>query len=165
MTYSITQNLESALADLNTCLSLDSTWALAYWQRAYCLEMACNFDASRGVDVQIKRAGAMDDINMAIKLDPENSYLYYDRAYMLAEMKDYAKAIDDYTRALTFDSNLAEAFYNRGLVRIKANDVKAAISDLSKAGELGLYEAYSILKRYSTENNTTKKAKTSKRNR
>ena len=107
----------------------------------------------------------MDDINMAIKLDPENSYLYYDRAYMLAERKDYAKAIDDYTRALTFDSNLAEAFYNRGLVRIKVNDVKAAISDLSKAGELGLYEAYSILKRYSTENDTTKKTKNSKRKR
>ena len=30
-----------------------------------------------------------------------------------------------------------------------ANDKKSGIADLSKAGELGLYEAYRVIKRYS----------------
>ena len=47
------------------------------------------------------------------------------------------------------NANLAEAYYNRGLARMKADNRKAGIADLSKAGELGLYDAYSIIKQFS----------------
>jgi len=43
---------------------------------------------------------------------------------------------------------LAEAWYNRGLAKIYAKKVSEGIEDLSKAGELGLYQAYSVIKKY-----------------
>jgi hypothetical protein len=65
--------------------------------------------------------------------------------------KDYARAIDDYTMAITLDANLAEAYYNRGLARIYSNNKSAGVADLSKAGELGLYNAYHLIKRYTAD--------------
>ena len=52
-----------------------------------------------------------------------------------------------HTRAIEKDPNLAEAWYNRGLTYLANKQQQEAISDLSKAGELGLYSAYSIIKR------------------
>ena len=49
--------------------------------------------------------------------------------------------------AIRIDSNLAEAYYNRGIARSKSGNKQAAIQDLSKAGELGLYDAYAVIKR------------------
>ena len=43
---------------------------------------------------------------------------------------------------------LAEAWFNRGLAKIYATHVDEGIEDLSKAGELGLYQAYSVIKKY-----------------
>ena len=60
---------------------------------------------------------------------------------------DFAAAIDDYTRAIAIDGNLAEAWYNRGLAYLAQKRQAEGINDLSKAGELGLYTAYSIIKR------------------
>ena len=62
--------------------------------------------------------------------------------------RDYQHAIDDYTRALELEDRLAEAYYNRGLARIFAKKTAEGIEDLSKAGELGLYTAYSVIKKY-----------------
>ena len=43
---------------------------------------------------------------------------------------------------------MAEAWYNRGLARLYSSQQQEGISDLSKAGELGLYTAYSVIKKY-----------------
>ena len=43
---------------------------------------------------------------------------------------------------------MAEAYYNRGICLIKQNRQDEGIADLSKAGELGLYTAYSLIKKY-----------------
>ena len=42
----------------------------------------------------------------------------------------------------------AEAYYNRGLVQIFMKDTRKGCLDMSKAGELGIPEAYEILKQY-----------------
>ena len=62
-------------------------------------------------------------------------------------LAELSKAIDDYSIAIRIDSNLAEAYYNRGIARSKSGNKQAAIQDLSKAGELGLYDAYAVIKR------------------
>jgi hypothetical protein len=38
------------------------------------------------------------------------------------------------------------AWFNRGLLYLFAENRQVAVSDLSKAGELGIYQAYSIIK-------------------
>ena len=56
--------------------------------------------------------------------------------------------IDDFSRAIELDGNIPEAYYNRGIVYLHAEKKSEGIADLSKAGELGLYDAYSIIKKY-----------------
>ena len=74
------------------------------------------------------------------------------RGCALLANKNYTQAIDDFTRAINIDNGLAEAYYNRGLARIKNGSQQEGIADLSKAGELGLYNAYSVIKRIASKN-------------
>jgi lipoprotein NlpI len=46
------------------------------------------------------------------------------------------------------DREFAEAYFNRGLLYIYTGQKALANADLSKAGELGIVEAYNIIKRY-----------------
>ena len=147
--YSKMQNFADAINDLTAYLQIDSTSAIGYWQRAVCQTLLNEFDASQGQNTQMKAARAVDDFNMAIRLSEGNAYFYYDRGNFYALRKEYSKALEDYSIAIRLDSKLAEAYYNRGLVRIYSNHKSEGIEDLSKAGELGIYNAYSVIKKYS----------------
>ncbi len=149
--YAKAQNFDDAMSDLTLCIQADSSCALAYWQRAVCQTMVNEFNASQGIDVQLKNARAMDDFNQAIRLHSGSAFLLYDRANLYAARKEYSKAIADYTAALKINPRLAEAYFNRGYARIMANQKSEGIRDLSRAGELGLYEAYSVIKQFSAE--------------
>lgn len=87
------------------------------------------------------------DINRAIALAPDMEYLYYNRAVLYTLLNEYEKAIADYTQAIQINPKLAEAYYNRGLLYLSSGQTSKAITDIRRAGELGLYEAYSIIKR------------------
>ena len=50
--------------------------------------------------------------------------------------------------AIKLQPNLAEAYYNRALTLLYLDEIKLACKDLSKAGELGITEAYNVIKRY-----------------
>ena len=144
--YSVIQNYESAIEDLSIYIMSDSTSALAFWQRAVCQSRFNDFNAAQGTDVKLKTASVLSDLTQAIDISP-NAYLYYNRGNVYAARNDFAHAIEDYTRAIETDASLAEAYYNRGLAYLAAKQQDKGISDLSKAGELGLYTAYSIIKR------------------
>ena len=64
------------------------------------------------------------------------------------QMQEFHKAIDDYSNAIKYEENLAEAYYNRGLTLLYLGEKELASSDLSKAGELGIKEAYAVIKRF-----------------
>ena len=148
VTYTAMQNLEGAIDDLSTYLQMDSLSAIALWQRAVCQSKVNDFQASQGTNIDMKTANVLMDLTAAINHAPRNAYLYYNRGNVYVKRKDYARAIEDYTQALALDGRLAEAYYNRGLARIDSGQHAEGISDLSKAGELGLYKAYSLMKRY-----------------
>ena len=90
----------------------------------------------------------LSDLNKAIDLGPDFAYTYYNRGNILAWLKDYRAAIVSYDEAIALEPNLAEAYYNRGLTYIFLGDNARGIADLSKAGELGLYGAYNLIKRF-----------------
>ena len=144
--YSVIQNYEGAIEDLSTYLYDNPTSVVAYWQRAVCQSRINDFNASQGTDIQLKTANTLSDLTEAIRLD-ESAYLYYNRANVYVKRHDYAHAIEDYSKAISLDVNLAEAYFNRGLARLANKQQTEGINDLSKAGELGLYTAYSIIKR------------------
>ncbi|MDR0509816.1 MAG: tetratricopeptide repeat protein [Rikenellaceae bacterium] len=94
---------------------------------------------------------AIEDLNKAARLLPEFAYIYYNRAGLLILSGRLQEAVADYDTALKYYPAMAEAYYNRGLAKIFLDDVRAGCLDLSKAGELGVREAYAILKQYSEQ--------------
>ena len=155
--YAAIQDYEAAIDDLSTFLQIDSTSVPALWQRAVCQTRISQFQASegfapagdrRGTSTDLKTMGALADLHHALTLCPQNAYLLYNRATVYALRHDYVQAIDDYTAALDVEPQLAEAYFNRGLCLIYSERITEGIADLSKAGELGLYTAYSIIKKY-----------------
>ena len=96
---------------------------------------------------------AIADLNKAAKLMPDFAYIYYNRANLLCLSGQMPEAIEDYTRAIELNPAFAEAYYNRGLVQIYLKDTRKGCLDMSKAGELGMPEAYKVLKIYGQPQN------------
>ena len=146
--YSAIQDNEAAVGDLTTCLLIDSTSVLALWQRAVCQARLNQFVAAEGGTTELALAGVKSDVEHALHLNPQNAYLYYNRGCLNARQQGYRQAVDDFTEALKVDPRMAEAYFNRGICLIRSERVAEGVSDLSKAGELGIYSAYSLIKKY-----------------
>lgn len=85
--------------------------------------------------------------NKVIELNPEFVYAYFNRAGIRYRQNDFRAAVLDYNEALRRDPQFAVAYYNRALSRFQINDKDRALDDMRKAGEMGILEAYSIIKR------------------
>ena len=94
---------------------------------------------------------AIEDINKAIKLFPNFAHAYYNRANLHTISNQLPEAYDDYTKAIELNPNFGEAYYNRGLVQIFMKDTRKGCLDLSKAGELGIENAYEVLRFYTEQ--------------
>ena len=145
--YGIGQNYEDAMKDADVCLSADSTSALAWWQRAVCNARLADFETGTTLQtVSLRLASVNADFAMAEKYDPDNAYILYSHGTFLAHRKDYVRAIALLSKAIDIDPRLAEAYFNRGLAYINSGDKVKGNADLGRAGELGLYSAYSLIK-------------------
>lgn len=140
------QNMEAADDDLSRCIAIDSCNVMALWQRAACRQKTNLFNSSLGTDIKLQSANVISDISIALRHAPDNHFLIYNLGNVYALLRNYRLAIDNYTRAIALEPTLAEAYFNRGLCHYHQGQTKEAVADLSKAGELGLYTAYSILK-------------------
>ena len=89
----------------------------------------------------------LKDYEMAIKLDSSFSFAYYNRAEIYSLEKNYKAGIEDYNRAIKEQPQFAEAYFNRGIARLSIGETTQGLDDLRKAGELGIVESYSIIKR------------------
>ena len=87
------------------------------------------------------------DYDYVIQREPDFAFAYYNKANMLCAQKNFAAAITHYGRAIERDQDFAEAYFNRGLTYIYTNETEKGIADLSKAGELGIYQAYNLITR------------------
>ena len=103
-------------------------------------------------DFQVLVQAAIADLGKAIETDSTCAYLYYNRACLYSKLKDTRRALEDYNRALLLNKDLGEAYYNRGLLLIESGQLQEGINDLSKAGETGLYSAYSLIKHFRKNN-------------
>jgi len=97
-----------------------------------------------GMDYEL----VMRDFDKVLALDPGFIYAYYNRANIRCVQRDYRNAIVDYTKALEINPEFADAWFNRGLAQINLGDREHGLSDLRMAGQLGLYKAYNIIKRF-----------------
>ncbi|MCK9342913.1 MAG: tetratricopeptide repeat protein, partial [Massilibacteroides sp.] len=91
------------------------------------------------------------DYGRVITINPDFVYAYFNRANLFCAEHDFRAAVTDYNEAIRHERDFGEAYFNRGLARLSMGDSDRGISDLSKAGELGIINAYSIIKRMSSK--------------
>ncbi len=159
--FAIVQDYSSAIEDCNKVLMQNSSLAIAYFCRA---NWRYNLLEYKRHNVQSSASNnPQDEYLTSIKLDcefilrdldqviillPDFAFAYYNKANILCLQKDYRAALNYYTLAINADSDFAEAYFNRGLTHIFIDEIEAGLADLSKAGELGIYQAYNLITRF-----------------
>ena len=88
------------------------------------------------------------DYDQVLRLQPDFAFALYNKANILCAQKEYKDAIEYYTRAIAQDGDFAEAYFNRGLTYVFTGENEKGLADLSKAGELGIYQAYNIITKF-----------------
>ena len=91
------------------------------------------------------------DYEAVINLNPDFVYAYFNRGNIRCLQKNFRVALTDYNEAIERNPDFAEAYFNRGLTRLYLGDTERGIADLSKAGELGVIDAYSIIKKMTAD--------------
>lgn len=105
-------------------------------------------DEKNDTKEQIEKELIVKEFDQSIKLKSNFPYAWYNRGNTLASLNDYRNAIANYSKAIELNNDFAEAYFNRGLCKIRIGDNVSGINDLSKAGEMGIYVAYNIIKRF-----------------
>jgi len=169
--HCLTGNFNQSLEDLNKAIEMDPTSVIGHLSRGNCrysmVEKIESLSAHQGEMAVSRRAGTgtpekvsqvipgtsdydliLADFTRSVQLQPAFFFGYFNRAFIYLKLGRYPAAMEDLTRAIALEHEFAEAYYNRGLTKIYMNDTQGGALDLSKAGELGLVEAYSIIKRY-----------------
>ncbi len=175
MDFMLVQDYESALKDMNRALEMNPEMLLARFARAVIRTKQMEYDRlqdepmmmDRSSDIELFSRGELpgriripeistrsidyDEIlkeyESIIRLNPDFIYAWYNRAEIFILEKDYRAAISDYTRAIELEPQFAEAYFNRGISRLSIGEAEAGLDDLRKAGELGIIQSYSIIKR------------------
>ena len=101
-----------------------------------------------GLSLYFLLLSALNTLSDLVSEQSTNPFIWYNLGNIHLQMQEFHKAIDDYSLAIKYEKNLAEAYYNRGLTLLFLGEKDLANSDLSKAGELGIKEAYAVIKRY-----------------
>lgn len=157
-------NLEAAIEDLNKSIDTDKNYILAYFCRANIRYKLLELELNADKKVKDKQAGhdklikllsdlMFSDFDRCLELRPDFRYAWVNRANANVLLGNKDVAIHDYTQAINLQKSFAEAYFNRGLVYLNMNEHEKAISDLSKAGELGIYQAYNLIKRFGSKKN------------
>ena len=159
--YYLVQDMHSAMDDVDRAIeAAPGDWSL-FFVRAFVryrqLEAGA-MEASGNASAHLSRQDAMlstldyslvrADLDRVVELQPAFAEAYFNRANISVKLKDYKAAIADYTTAISLNDRMAAAYYNRGLAKIYTGNTEGGVADLSKAGELGMYQAYSVIKRF-----------------
>lgn len=103
------------------------------------------------VNQQYDYSEALADLKEAAQTAPGVAYILYDLGNLYCLSSDMIPAIQAYTDAIAAWPYMGDAYYNRALVQIYLKDKEKGCSDLSVAGELGVKEAYAVIRKYCEE--------------
>ena len=102
---------------------------------------------------QYDYSDAINDMAAAQEIVPDLPYIYYNLANLYCLSADHIASIDNYTKAISLWPYMGDAYFNRGLVLIYLKDKEKGCIDLSRAGELGVEDAYGVIKKYCEDKN------------
>ncbi|MBE6217251.1 MAG: tetratricopeptide repeat protein [Bacteroidales bacterium] len=96
---------------------------------------------------------AIDDMKAASAVAPDLPYVYFNLGNLYCLSSEHINSIDNYTKAIELYPYMGDAYFNRGLVLIYLKDKEKGCIDLSRAGELGVQDAYGVIKKYCEDEN------------
>ena len=102
---------------------------------------------------QYDYSDAIEDMQKAAELIPNLPYTYYNLGNLYCLSSELVNSIDNYTKAIDLYPYMGDAYFNRGLVLIYLKDKEKGCIDLSRAGELGVQDAYGVIKKYCEQEN------------
>jgi len=171
--YTAVLNLNNAMEDYNKIIEMNPENYLAWFNRAYTrfkmVEIVRELGAETPEQKQELRIGAIGvsserkhdsdnrildydliikDLEKALELNPNFAIAHYNLGIMHCILRDFEEGIAHFTSAIQNNSEFAEAWYNRGLTSIYLGREIEGTLDLSKSGELGIFKAYNVIKRY-----------------
>ena len=91
---------------------------------------------------------AIADLEAAAAIIPDFAYFHFDLGNLYCLSSRLVEAIDSYDKAISIYPYMGDAYYNRGLVLIYLKDKEKGCIDLSRAGELGVADSYSVISKY-----------------
>lgn len=155
---------DSAIEDLGKAVDMSSSndvWIYRF-SRGNCWMKKIEYETSLDDDVEEneRKNGAeyygmkmicdlmLKDFEETNNINPQFPFSWFNRGNVFSMQKDYRNAIANYTKAIDLEKNFAEAYFNRGLCYVLIGENEKGILDLSKAGELGIYVAYNVIKRF-----------------
>ena len=94
---------------------------------------------------------AIADMEAAMQMIPDIPYIYYNLGNLYCLSSEHIGSIENYTKAIELYPYMGDAYFNRGLVLIYLKDKEKGCIDLSRAGELGVQDAYSVINKYCEE--------------
>lgn len=97
---------------------------------------------------------AIEDMEAAASTLEGIPYIYFNLGNLYCLSSRLVEAIGSYDKALSLYPYMADAYFNRGLILIYLKDKEKGCIDLSRAGELGIGDAYSIIARYCDQEET-----------
>ncbi len=148
---------------LNGFIEVDKNQVIGYLARAIVAQLELNqlenehaemvgmldlVDSVHQAKTEQLMAAAEKDYRKVIELDPEMSFAHFNYGHLLANTERYEEAATQFGLAASSAGNFIEANYNRGLIRILLGEIDKGCEDMSLAGELGLTDAYNVIKRY-----------------
>jgi tetratricopeptide (TPR) repeat protein len=107
-----------------------------------------NENNDQGKSTNYTYSEAIDQLK-GIEIDlPDLAVVPYNigNTYLLTE--ELELAVNEYDKAIRIEPRFAEAWFNRGLVRLIKGDKQNGCIDISKAGELGLNQSYSLIQKF-----------------
>ena len=169
--YYHVRDFENAVADMDEFIlngnsdsllfTLHSSLALAYILRAQCrfAQLEVSRTTANASDLRLGYLMVMQDYGKASDLMPDAPFLHYNIGCVQVQLSDYVAAQKSFSRAIELDPHFPSAYYGRGVAYILGGQTEQGLIDLSQAGELGLYSAYNLIKKYSKEKTKEKKQK------
>jgi tetratricopeptide (TPR) repeat protein len=172
-------NYESAITDYSKAISYDSTNAKVFVNRGDLLagvdeHQKAIFDFTSALAVNNKdelayfnrakefaKIGmikqAIEDYSKAIILNPSKIEYYFLRGELKVRSGEFLSAAADYTKVISLQPGNGNAYYNRGICYANINLKDNACDDLNRAGELGFFEAYEVIRKYCMKKEKKKK--------
>ena len=147
------RDFENAVSDMNALIQEHGPDALALILRAQCrfAQLEVSRTTASASDLRLGYLMAVQDFSKASDLMPDVPFLHYNIGCVQVQLADYMAAQKSFSRALELDPHFPSAYYGRGVAYILGGQTEQGLSDLSQAGELGLYTAYNLIKKYSKQ--------------